>query len=136
VGDAAPIARLLTVAEVAGQLAVSRDTVERLCDRGHLVVYRLGRAVRVDPASVEAYLARCRLHVPQSVPTSAAPISSAVVVSGTRTADPSGEGANRSTPKTTPRLRRGSAPSSPAPANDVTLTRAQRLLAKKLSQPA
>lgn len=131
----APVARLLTVAEVAGQLALSRDTVERLCDRGHLVVYRLGRAVRVDPASVEAYLARCRLHVPQSVPTSAAPISSAVVVSGTRTADPSGEGANRSTPKTTRRPRAGSAPSSPAPANDVTPSRAERLLAKKLSQP-
>lgn len=133
-GDAAAVARLLTVAEVAAMLAVSRDTVERLCDRGDLVVYRLGRAVRVDPASVEAYLARCRQHVPQPVPTSAAPISSAVVASGTRTAVPSGEGANRSTPKTTRKPRVGSAP--PLPANDTTPTRAQRLLAKKLSQPA
>lgn len=129
-----PAAQLLTVAEVAGHLAVSRDTVERLCRQGALVVYRVGRAVRVDPASVETYLARCRQHVPQPVPTSAVPISSAVVVSGTRTAVPSGEGANRFTRKTTRKPRAGSAP--PLPANDTTLTRAQRLLAKKLSQPA
>ena len=59
---------LVTVDEAAESLSLHPDQVRRLVRRGELVGYRLGRAVRVEVDSVRAYLARCRLHVPQPVP--------------------------------------------------------------------
>jgi len=51
------LARLLTVREVAERLAVSPPTVHNLCDRGRLRFVRVGAAVRIDPASLEAFIA-------------------------------------------------------------------------------
>jgi excisionase family DNA binding protein len=49
--------RLLTVRQVAARLAVSTDTVYRLCDRGSLRFVRISGSIRIDPASVEAFIA-------------------------------------------------------------------------------
>ena len=46
--------RLLTVAEVADLLKISRRHVRRLIADGRLHVIRLGRAVRIRPESVAA----------------------------------------------------------------------------------
>lgn len=54
-------ARLLTLAQVAEQLAVSLRTVERLVARGELAVVRVGRQVRVRPQDMDAYLDAARL---------------------------------------------------------------------------
>lgn len=51
------LAQLLTVREVAERLAVSTATVHNLCARGRLRFVRVGAAVRIDPASLEAFLA-------------------------------------------------------------------------------
>jgi excisionase family DNA binding protein len=51
---------MLTVAQVADRLTVSDAFVRRLIARGQLPVYRLGRAVRLDSADVETYVASCR----------------------------------------------------------------------------
>ncbi|WP_152622283.1 helix-turn-helix domain-containing protein [Archangium violaceum] len=51
------LARLLTVREVAERLAVSPATVHRLCAGGRLRFVRVGAAVRIDPASLETFLA-------------------------------------------------------------------------------
>ncbi len=48
--------RLATVEHVAALLSLHPRTVRALCADGSLTVYRLGRAVRVDLASVEAFL--------------------------------------------------------------------------------
>jgi excisionase family DNA binding protein len=48
---------LLTLEQAAERLAVSRTTVQELVDSGVLpVVSVTGRAVRVDPRDVEAYI--------------------------------------------------------------------------------
>lgn len=52
---------LLTVAAVAERLAVSRAMVYRLVDRGDLPAHRIGRAVRVPLAGLDAYLSRCKV---------------------------------------------------------------------------
>jgi excisionase family DNA binding protein len=51
------VARLLTVREVAARLAVSPSTVHNLCSRGRLRFVRVGATLRIDPASVEAFIA-------------------------------------------------------------------------------
>jgi excisionase family DNA binding protein len=51
------MARLLTVREVAGRLAVSPSTVHNLCARERLRFVRIGASLRIDPASVEAFIA-------------------------------------------------------------------------------
>jgi excisionase family DNA binding protein len=48
--------RLMTIAEVQRQLAVSRATVYRLRDRGALRLVNIGRAARVPSEDVESYL--------------------------------------------------------------------------------
>jgi excisionase family DNA binding protein len=49
--------RLLTVREVAGRLAVCTATVYALCKQGRLRFIRVAGAIRIDPASVEAFMA-------------------------------------------------------------------------------
>ena len=53
--------RLATVEDVSVMLALHERTVRALCRSGDLTVYRVGRAVRVDLASVEAFLCRHRV---------------------------------------------------------------------------
>lgn len=48
--------RLLTVAEVAGVMRVSRMTVYRLIRRGQLKAIRVGRNYRVREEDLKAYL--------------------------------------------------------------------------------
>lgn len=49
--------RLLRLHEVADRLAISRSMAWKLVAYGHLRSVRIGRAVRVRPADLEAYLA-------------------------------------------------------------------------------
>ena len=51
-----PISRLLTVAEVATVMRVSRMTVYRLIRRGQLQAIRVGRNYRVREDDLEKYL--------------------------------------------------------------------------------
>lgn len=48
--------RLLTVAEVAGIMRVSKMTVYRLLHSGELASIRVGRSFRVPESAVHAYL--------------------------------------------------------------------------------
>jgi len=50
---------LLTVADVARQLQVSRPTVHRLKASGKLPAVRFGRSVRFRPDDVAALIAAC-----------------------------------------------------------------------------
>jgi excisionase family DNA binding protein len=54
-GDRPP-ARLLRVHEVAERLAISRSMAWRLTAEGRLPVVRIGRAIRIRPADLEAYI--------------------------------------------------------------------------------
>jgi excisionase family DNA binding protein len=108
---------LVTVDDAAASLALHPDHVRRLVRTGELVGYRLGRAVRVEAASVRDYAARCRLHVVPSQPgsTSTAPTSS------DGTAAPTGTPAGGASRKTESRSGRKTAPrQSDACANDST----------------
>ena len=49
--------RLLRIEDVADRLSVSRSMAWKLIDSGVLRSVRIGRAVRVRPADLEAYLA-------------------------------------------------------------------------------
>jgi excisionase family DNA binding protein len=51
-----PISRLLTVAEVANVMRVSRMTVYRLIRRGQLKAIRVGRNYRVREDDLNGYL--------------------------------------------------------------------------------
>lgn len=51
-----PARRLLRVPEVAWLLGVSTKTVYRLLNKGELAGVRVGKALRVRPADVEAYI--------------------------------------------------------------------------------
>jgi excisionase family DNA binding protein len=51
------VGRLLTAREVAVRLAVSPSTVHNLCARGRLHFVRIGATLRIDPASVAAFIA-------------------------------------------------------------------------------
>ena len=48
--------RLLTVSEVAEELAIHPKTVRRLVARGELAVVKIGAAVRIHPADVDAFV--------------------------------------------------------------------------------
>ena len=50
------MAPLMTVQAVAEWLAVGPSTVHRLCKAGLLRFVRIGAALRIDPASVEAFI--------------------------------------------------------------------------------
>lgn len=52
---------LLTARRVAEQLAVSCNMVYSLAARGELSSFRIGSAVRFDPADIEAFVAQCRV---------------------------------------------------------------------------
>lgn len=52
---------LLTAAQVATQLAVSRRMVYDLVGSGTLPVVRIGGALRFDPNDIEAFVAACRV---------------------------------------------------------------------------
>lgn len=54
--DEPGMARLLTVAEVASIMRVSRMTVYRLIRRGQLKAIRVGRNYRVTEEDLKAYL--------------------------------------------------------------------------------
>jgi excisionase family DNA binding protein len=54
------ISEFMTAKDVAAQLRVSERTVRRLIATGALRVRRVGRAVRISPADLEAYLRRRR----------------------------------------------------------------------------
>lgn len=47
---------LLTVAEVAGRLRVSRMTIYRMVERNELHGVRVGRVVRISSASLRTFL--------------------------------------------------------------------------------
>jgi excisionase family DNA binding protein len=49
--------RLLTVREVAGRLSVSTATVYKLCEQRRLRFIRVSGAIRIDPSSVEEFIA-------------------------------------------------------------------------------
>ncbi len=51
---------MLTAQEVAARLRVSPRMVYDLAAAGNLPVYRIGSAVRFDPADVEAFRESCR----------------------------------------------------------------------------
>lgn len=51
---------LLTVAEVAERLRLGRSTIYRLVADGDLEAVQIGRAVRFEPAAVNAFIARKR----------------------------------------------------------------------------
>jgi excisionase family DNA binding protein len=53
-----PPTQLLSVTTVAERLDVSQDTVRRLIARGELSAIRIGAAVRVAAADLEAFLDR------------------------------------------------------------------------------
>jgi len=52
----AHMSRLLTVRDVAERLQVSGRTIHRLISAGDLPVIRIGRAVRLSEAALQAYL--------------------------------------------------------------------------------
>lgn len=54
-----PDLKLLTVAEVARALRVSKMTIYRLIDAGELQAIRVGRSYRVPESAYRAYLDRC-----------------------------------------------------------------------------
>lgn len=51
--------RLLTVAEVAPLMRLSKMTVYRLVKSGKLPAVKLGRSVRIPEQAVGAYLSQC-----------------------------------------------------------------------------
>ena len=55
--------RLLSIPHVAEHLGVCTKTVRRLIQSGELLATRVGRAIRVTEADLDAYLARGRSHV-------------------------------------------------------------------------
>lgn len=48
---------MLSTTEAAALLGVSPDTVQRMCDRGELKAYRVGRQWRIRREDLDAYLA-------------------------------------------------------------------------------
>ena len=100
---------LCDVADAAARLAVSEDTIRRLADRGELVSYDVGAAVRIDVESLRIYLCRHRRHVATSV----GPTATSGTDGGGPTSPAAGRRASRSAPATPPRPSAGSAPASP-----------------------
>lgn len=52
------VPKLLTIAQAAEEMTCSRRTIWRLAGRGELRIVRLGRAVRIDAASIAALIQR------------------------------------------------------------------------------
>ena len=56
--------KLLTAEEVATLTGLSHDTLAQWRSQRRCIPYlKIGRAVRYDPAEVQAYLERCRVSV-------------------------------------------------------------------------
>ena len=55
-----PNAPLLTINEAARRQNVFPRTVRRQIERGELPYYRIGRAIRISPEDLAAYLKRVR----------------------------------------------------------------------------
>ncbi len=53
---------MLTVAQIAAQLGVSKWTVYRLVAAGQIAVERHRRSIRVSPEALAAYRATARTH--------------------------------------------------------------------------
>jgi excisionase family DNA binding protein len=53
-------AHFITVKEAAKALALSQRSIHRLIDQGDLRKHQFGRAVRIAPDDLEAYIARSR----------------------------------------------------------------------------
>jgi excisionase family DNA binding protein len=51
----------LTIADVERRLQISRSTVLRLIEQGELTAHHITRRIRIDPASVDAYIERSRI---------------------------------------------------------------------------
>lgn len=49
-------ARLITIAEVADRLSVSKVTVERLAANGKLRIVKVGRCTRFLPSDIDNYI--------------------------------------------------------------------------------
>lgn len=48
--------RLLTVAEIAECLSLSKKSIYRLIDKGKLPVSRCGRSIRIQPKDLENFI--------------------------------------------------------------------------------
>jgi excisionase family DNA binding protein len=57
-GHRSPSPSMLTVAEAAARLSVSKESVYRLVRRGHLRARKVGAALRIFSESLVAYLGR------------------------------------------------------------------------------
>jgi excisionase family DNA binding protein len=55
------VAELLTIEEAAARISMSPRFVRRLVAERRIVFYRLGRAVRIDPADLSAYIVSGRV---------------------------------------------------------------------------
>jgi len=51
-----PVTAMLTVAEVAERLRVSKMSIYRALDRGEITGYRIGRLVRIPQAALDRFL--------------------------------------------------------------------------------
>lgn len=60
---------MLTAAEAAAKLRVSPATIYSLCRAGEIAHYRFGRAVRIEDADLDAYVARQKAIVTTPEPT-------------------------------------------------------------------
>ena len=58
---AAPFGELLTIEEAAVRIGMSPRYIRRLIAERRIVFYRLGRAVRLDPADLAAHVAAGRV---------------------------------------------------------------------------
>ena len=56
--DALPTRLLLTVAEAAEQLNLSRTLMWRIIARGHVPVVKIGRLTRIRPEALRAFVER------------------------------------------------------------------------------
>jgi excisionase family DNA binding protein len=52
------MSRLITVKQTAEYLAVTEKTVSRLVRKGHLPAIKVGKALRIRPSDLEAYICR------------------------------------------------------------------------------
>jgi excisionase family DNA binding protein len=70
--------KLLTVAETAALLSISKSMVYQLKDGGALPFYRIGAgAIRFNEEDLLVYLASCKIEAGTKRPTAARPSSSA-----------------------------------------------------------
>src|SRR3954451_1219935 len=56
-----PADRLLSADAVAELTGLSRSLVYREIERGHLLAYKVGTRLRIEPAAVKAWKARCQV---------------------------------------------------------------------------